>query len=87
MPRYIDAEIFGFINFKDRPDKSYADGIQTVMEFVDLLPTADVRENVRGKWVRITNYLAKCSVCEDYIDNAISCGYNYCPNCGAELSI
>ena len=51
------------------------------------IPAIDVRENVRGEWVRITKDLAKCSVCEDYIDNAISCGYNYCPNCGAELSI
>lgn len=51
------------------------------------IPAIDVRENVRGKWVRITNCLAKCSACEDYIDNAISCGYNYCPNCGAEMSV
>lgn len=38
-----------------------------------------------GKWIRLTNDLAQCSECEDYIDNAISCGYNYCPNCGADM--
>lgn len=40
-------------------------------------------EQKHGKWIRLSNYLAQCSVCKDYIDNAISCGYNYCPNCGA----
>lgn len=55
---------------------------------IDLLKTAPTIEPERkmGRWVRITKDTAKCSVCEDYIDNAISCGYNYCPNCGAEMS-
>lgn len=53
------------------------------------LPTADVRENVRGKWVKVDEqpYFRKhfhkvcCSVCRkqgyDY--------WNFCPNCGADM--
>lgn len=42
-------------------------------------------ERKTGKWIRLTNDLAQCSECKDYIDNAISGGYNYCPNCGARV--
>lgn len=41
-------------------------------------------EQKRGKWIRLSKDLAQCSEYKDYIDNAISCGYNYCPNCGSE---
>lgn len=42
-------------------------------------------EQKHGKWIRLSNYFAQCSVCKDYIDSAIRCGYNYCPNCGARM--
>ena len=44
-------------------------------------------ERKMGRWIRftMTNDLAQCSECGDYVDNAIRCGYNFCPNCGAEM--
>lgn len=44
-------------------------------------------EQKHGMWIRLSNDLAQCSECKDYIDNAISCGYNYCPNCGAIMDV
>lgn len=44
-------------------------------------------EQKHGMWIRLSNNLAQCSECKDYINNAISCGYNYCPNCGAEMDM
>ena len=100
MPRYIDAEIFGFIHFKDRPDKTYADGIQRVMAFVDSLPSADVRENVRGNWIekeviddrkdaKIPQWQqAQCSICGKWNTTPYMYyfdEFDFCPNCGADM--
>ena len=60
-----------------------------VKEHLEELPTADVRENVRGEWQKVDEqpYFRKhfhkvcCSVCRkqgyDY--------WNFCPNCGADM--
>ena len=88
MPRYIDAEILGFIHFKDRPDKTYADGIQRVMAFVDSLPSADVRENVHGEWiddydpVNFGEFRYKCSKCGA---RTVEWADSFCYRCGADM--
>ena len=54
---------------------------------VNFQPAADVRPVVRGKWIWTVaddEYLGeywKCNLCGEhsYI------GYNYCPNCGADM--
>ena len=48
-------------------------------------PTADVRENVHGKWGYSLAGNWKCSVCGDepYYDSRK--GLNFCPNCGADM--
>ena len=58
-------------------------------EFLDGVPTADVVERKRGKWIEINDGLVKgyCSQCEwlsYYYENEII-GMNYCPNCGADM--
>ena len=57
--------------------------------FIEGLPTADVRENVRGNWIGIddepceTFECDKCGfVLDDWIQVAL---YNFCPNCGADM--
>ena len=74
-------------------------GVQSVMKKIDdirrkveSLPSADVRENKRGKWVmdRLvtttggTYGVRRCSECESYYQD-IGYGWNYCPDCGAEM--
>lgn len=53
-------------------------------------PTADVRENVHGEWIKVYDKWGdivttvegyKCSIC-DYFNTDND---NYCPNCGAKM--
>ena len=90
MSRYIDA------------DKAIKD-CQSLREtyLIDSQPTADVRENVKGRWVEVVDrtemydkegvktwgMLFQCNQC-GFILNAIeghTGQYNFCPNCGAEM--
>lgn len=55
-------------------------------------PTADVRENVRGEWIRRdSRYVGwisfDCSVCGETLelDRETSNDFKYCPFCGAEM--
>ena len=81
MSRYIDA---------DKIPRHGKRGGECYWQEIEQLPTADVRENVRGEW--ITTYLDHvaigerpkilyCSVC----NQCIAYPTNYCPNCGAEM--
>ena len=52
------------------------------------IPAADVRPVVRGEWVYGSFDVAWCSVCGE-IFNDFDCRvdqYNFCPNCGADMS-
>ena len=51
------------------------------------LPTADVRENLYGKWEQL-RVGCRCSECfAIYIipDSPVKFGLNFCPNCGARM--
>ena len=85
MARYIDADAFeafgyemngGSYDFKD----GFDEGVQFVLECIDDVPTADVRENVKGEWVNNMNGTYKCSICG--IKHSRS---NFCPNCGSDM--
>ena len=59
-------------------------------EIIDLQPTADVRENVRGEWISemvecsrenydLVFYCSVCGVSNDWRRT------NFCPHCGADM--
>ena len=92
MSRYIDAD-----NLKERIPKDIHEDVfencsncellddEQVKELIDLQPTADVRENVKGYWKKrkdkpLQNWY-QCSNC-----GAI-CGETpkYCSECGADM--
>lgn len=62
---------------------------------IERIPAADVRENVRGKWIHTDAFPHKvyCSVCfATYLRNEkwaaelpITLHPNFCPNCGADM--
>lgn len=65
---------------------------------IEKMPTANVRENVTGKWEKLScglsYYTAICSACgerakawtvEKSWDNYEYCFPKYCPNCGAKM--
>lgn len=54
---------------------------------VEEAPTANVRENVTGEWIRISHrdcFGYKCSACGEIYNKRKNRLY-YCPNCGAEM--
>lgn len=58
-------------------------GIAFAIERIKQMPTADVRDNVHGEWIRTLDPYRdiQCSFCGRPSD----CKYNYCPNCGADM--
>lgn len=103
MAEYIEREaIMNFPIRKDRCDKEHANkhfifGIETVMEYVENLPVADVAPVVHGRWiigVDDDDFDVKCSKCEwtDIFEVAgiaaverIAKAMHYCLNCGARM--
>jgi len=64
--------------------------LQTHLNFVRNLPTADVKPVIRGKWINtyiqgIHHY--RCTNCGEYIEAIWTANfdYNFCPNCGADM--
>lgn len=64
-----------------------------LQKFIDSLPTADVRENVKGEWIKESEhsvmgdgYMWFCSICgrREYF-NFRGQKDNFCPNCGADM--
>ncbi len=84
--RYIDADELQKDGWKLHREKhGLATSTFETME-LDCVPSADVRENVKGTW---KIYCDDKGVVEDcYCDQ---CGFNsviggnYCPNCGADM--
>ena len=55
------------------------------LEDIIKVPTADVRENVKGKWIKKKGSLwslATCSVCGEL---SVEGDKPFCPNCGAQM--
>ena len=86
MPRYIDADIA----IREATQEG-AHGYISAEE-IDKIPTANVRENVKGEW-KLTEeyigYVAECSACHDTFclieGTPTDYHYNFCPNCGADM--
>jgi len=64
--------------------------LQTHLNFVRNLPTADVKPVIRGKWINtyiqgVHHY--RCTNCGEYIEAIwmANFDYNFCPNCGADM--
>ena len=57
-------------------------------DILEQLPSADVRENVKGEWIEHNPHVNglgskfECSICGEELDCE---GTNFCPNCGADM--
>lgn len=106
MPRYIDAD-----GLKEQIPKDIHEDVfencsncellddEQVKELIDLQPTADVRENVRGEWLPHPNNKEWdiCSACgtgckrREFGIHAngdkwvTEYNFPFCPNCGADM--
>ena len=81
MPRYIDAdELLALI-------PTIEDEYKYCRKIINNMPTADVREVVRGEWISKWHPIFKtelpiCSACNSY---TVFDSWNFCPNCGADM--
>ena len=90
MPKYIDAD-----KMRDNAIRiGFHSTTMTISEFINLQPTADVRPNVRGKWIDAwrsamdgtRRWHRECSECGyERDDDNIDKDTNFCPNCGADM--
>ena len=90
MADFIDREaLMKFPIRRDHCDKEHANehfinGIETVMEYAENLPTADVEPVRHGRWICVdtdTEQFFLCNRCKkkEYWES------NYCPNCGCRM--
>ena len=113
MSRYIDAEKLALhlsdYALQESPNwgangygnQDAYDAINECIKAIDDQPTADVRKNVKGRWVEVVDrtemydkegvktwgMLFQCNQC-GFVLNAIeghTGQYNFCPNCGADM--
>ena len=94
MARYIDAtkleELCAIMADKcDGIGESIWNQFRTAVEWS---PTADVRENVHGKWIDAMDTSGvefyRCNKCGTYIEKVFFANdymVNFCPNCGAKM--
>lgn len=83
--RYIDADKIEYEDMlRPRGNGNYEECQIAYRDQIDDIPTADVRENIRGEWIDEHDPLSlKCS----------ECGYrvmrynntNFCPTCGVDM--
>ena len=102
MAKYINLEeLMKFPIRLDHYDKEHGNehfiyGIETVLEYAENLPAADVAPVRHGRWEEMhyeggildgTNF-DRCSVCgyeRVFDDPALKTVFKYCPNCGAKM--
>ena len=100
MSRYIDADKIPWTDLNDNLNSNIK-VLVTFAEKVNRMPTADVRENVRGEWLPHPNKQNKewdvCSACgigckrREYGIHAngrkwvTEYNFPFCPNCGADM--
>lgn len=84
MSRYIDADLIEYEPMcRARGNGMYEDCETAHKDQIDDIPTANVRENVRGEWINKGFMVAECSNCkEQFHELEIA---NFCPNCGAQM--
>lgn len=99
MAEYVERKaIMEFPIRKDRCDKEHANehfifGIESVLDYVENLPAADVAPVVHGQWIKYPRaHYFKCSECKYTVPYKKAMlvnktrQYNYCPHCGAKMN-
>ena len=79
--RYIDADKLAKTYMLKGKDKLR---LATVINELELAPTADVVEVKHGEWIEHSYGELKCSACR-IVQEDEPHRYNYCPCCGAKM--
>lgn len=67
-------------------NKHFINGVESVLEYAENLPAADVAPVVHGRWDNMDGYKTR-KVCSECGWDVPEYGkfYSYCPNCGAKM--
>ena len=90
MSRYIkleDLQKFPIrINHYDKKNgnEHFVYGVESVLEYAEYLPTADVVEVRHGRWKKVSDKYPRyvCTCCNHLFNNK---AYKFCPKCGAKM--
>ena len=71
---------------KEHANTHFINGIETVLEYAELLPAVDAVPVVHGRWNNMDGYKTR-KVCSECGWDVPEYGkfYSYCPNCGAKM--
>lgn len=95
MAEYIDREVLlSKLGFEKHRKKDVLSG--STFDIVLKVPATDLVPVIHGKWIPVWFYgdyrelgdrpsAYKCSNCSDFVAIKPTCGYNYCPSCGAKM--
>ena len=90
MAKYINLEeLMKFPIRRNHYDKEHGNehfiyGIETVLEYAENLPAADVTQVRHGHWDE-GHEMMTCTNCCEQFDLYFKNDFNYCPNCGAKM--
>lgn len=92
MAEYIErGALMQFPIRRDHYDRKngnehFINGIESVLEYAENLPAADVAPVVHGRWNNMDGYKTR-KVCSECGWDVPEYGkfYSYCPNCGAKM--
>ena len=90
MSEYISRE--EVLSRSYRTNDEYEQEVVSVTD-IDSIPSADVRENIHGHWIRhLRNDLGvklndciECSECKTWFTTEELLRRSFCPNCGADM--
>lgn len=60
--------------------------ITNILASIVCIPAANVRENVKGEWLRTPTAWFYCSVCGEEPPDETNARTRFCPNCGADMT-
>ncbi len=102
MAEYIEREaLMKFPIRRDHYDRKngnehFINGIESVLDYAENLPSADVAPVRHGRWICIRKGYGEyeCSVCHgedsdcsDYYGTHVVTEQDFCPNCGAKMDL
>lgn len=72
---------------RENGNEHFINGIESVLEYAENLPAADVAPVVHGRWDSMDGYKTRmvCSMCGWDVPE-YGKFYSYCPNCGAKMN-
>lgn len=91
MAEYIDRDELLKLQFEFYSHGTHCYEKAVYVQDIKSLPSAEVKSERHGRWIRLDNGKFKCSVCgiEEHVPTAFGspCIWNYCPNCGAKMDL